>query len=138
MFTFEVFSIKVIAGDSGYLSVVEFQDLLEHYDFKAKRIYWLHGVESNVTRGGHSHKKLRQLFIPIKGGCEIEFDDGKVKKTEVLIEGKNSIFIEPGLWRELKNFKPNSILLVLADEVFDENDYIRDYKKFLELKNYES
>lgn len=103
--------------------------------FKIKRVYYLYDVPGGEERGGHAHKKLYQLIIAASGSFDIIIDDGKQKRTLHLNRPYYGLNIVPGIWREINNFSSGSICLVLASEVFEIKDYIRDYNKFLEIKN---
>ena len=103
--------------------------------FTVKRIYYLYDVPNLVTRGGHAHKNLSQLILPINGSFDIHIDDSISQKCIRLDSSdKKSLFFPPGIWRELDNFTKGSICLVLASEKYLESDYIRDYQKFKDYK----
>lgn len=103
--------------------------------FDIKRVYYIYDTLSGVRRGFHAHKKLKQLLICVHGSCKILLDDGKEKENVVLDKPFEGIFIESNMWREMYDFSPDAVLLVLASEVYDEADYIRNYDKFLEYVN---
>ncbi len=102
--------------------------------FKVKRVYYLCDVPSGEKRGGHAHRELSQLIIAAAGSFEVLLDDGKHQETVVLSRPDYGLLIVPGIWRELMRFSSGAICLVLASMVYDETDYIRDYKKFIESK----
>lgn len=104
--------------------------------FDIKRAYYLFDTEEKVTRGYHAHKKLKQLAIVLKGSCRFRLDDGKEKIEILLDNAKQGLFIESLIWREMFEFSNDCVLLVLADSVYDESDYIRNYDEFIkEAKN---
>ena len=104
----------------------------EYIPFDFKRIYYLFDVPSSATRGGHSHIHQNQLIIALSGSFEVIVNDGETKKSFLLNKPYIGLHIPPGLWRELENFSSGAVCLVIAEDVFDEEDYIRDYDKFLE------
>jgi len=104
-------------------------------DFNIKRVYYLYDVPGGAERGGHAHKGLHQVIIAASGSFDLILDDGKNKKRFQLNRPYQGIYLPPGLWRELDNFSSGSICLVLASEVYEEEDYFRDYKEFIEYKN---
>lgn len=116
----------------GNLTVVENN---KSVPFEVKRCYYLYDVPGGETRGGHSHKELRQLIVAASGSFDVVLDDGNVKQTYRLDRPYQGLLIVPGIWRELNNFSSGSVCLVLASEVYDERDYIRDYEEFIEWKN---
>ena len=116
----------------GSLSVIEKGTI----SFDIKRVYYLYDIPSTSIRGGHAHKNLYQLLIPLSGSFDVILDDGIKKVTHSLNKPNKGLLIVPGIWRELENFSSGSVCLVLASEVYDEADYIRDYKKFLDSKQF--
>ena len=100
--------------------------------FDIKRVYYIYDTLSGVRRGFHAHKALKQLLICVHGSCKILLDDGSEKEIVVLDKPYEGIFVESDMWREMYDFSPDAVLLVLASEVYNEEDYIRDYDLFLE------
>ncbi len=99
--------------------------------FKIKRIYYMYETVENVTRGFHAHKSLQQVLICVHGSCKIKLDDGKEQEIVVLDKPTEGLYVSNVMWREMFDFSPDAILLVLASELYDESDYIRDYDEFL-------
>lgn len=116
----------------GNISVVK---NLETVPFEVKRIYYLYDVPGGEERGAHAHKALSQLIIAASGSFDVVLDDGKVKRTYTLNRPYEGLYVVPGMWRELRNFSSGSVCMVLASDVYNKEDYIRDYKEFLEFKN---
>lgn len=102
--------------------------------FRIKRIYFLYDIPNGAERGGHAHKDLYQLIIAATGSFEVLLDDGKFKKSFNLYQPNKGLLVVPGIWRELVNFSSGSICLVLASELYTEDDYIRKYEDFIKLK----
>lgn len=117
-------------SDNGDLGVVEFTDL----PFEPRRIYWLTGVDDFKSRGHHAHKKLRQYLVAVKGSVDIFLSDGDDEISTTLQADGNGILLAPGLWREIKNFSANAVLLVVCDQPYSEDDYIRDFNQFVDWK----
>ena len=123
--------IRKFTDNRGYLSVIEGGlDI----PFEIKRIYYLYMVPE-VARGAHAHKELKQLLIATSGSVEVIMDDGSNKKSFVLDKPWKGLLIAPGLWRDLENFSNDAVVMCLASEKYDANDYIRDYKEFLKFKS---
>ena len=116
--------------ENGDLGVIEFASL----PFEPKRIYWLTGVDDDKSRGHHAHKNLRQYFVVIKGTVDIFLTDGVGEFSTTLHADGNAMLLAPGLWREIKNFSANAVLLVICDQPYSEKDYIRDFSQFLDWK----
>lgn len=116
----------------GILNVIE---LSEKFIFECKRIYYISEVPANSIRGAHAHKNLRQIFFAISGSFTLTVTDGK-SIDRVRISAKSSgYFLPSGYWRELTEFDPNTICLVLASEHFDNTDYIQEMSTYLAWKN---
>lgn len=102
--------------------------------FEIKRTYYIFDTVKGVRRGYHAHKKLKQLLICVSGKCKIFLDDGEETEVVVLDSPKKGLYIENDIWREMYDFSKDAVLLVLASEHYDESDYIRDYREFLDYK----
>lgn len=113
------------------VALEEFKDI----PFKIKRVYYIYDTLPNVTRGYHAHRNLKQILICIHGSCKIKLDNGKEKKVVILEKPYEGLYVENNMWREMYDFSNDAVLLVLASELYDENDYIRDYEEFLKFVN---
>ena len=102
--------------------------------FDVKRTYYLYDVPGGESRGGHAHKRLRQLIVAASGSFSVTLDDGSIKRTFLLNRPYQGLLVVPGIWRTLDDFSSGSVCLVLASHPYDEGDYIRDYNEFLEFK----
>lgn len=116
---------------NGDISVVENG---KEVPFDVKRIYYLYDVPGGADRGGHAHKELYQLIVAASGAFTVELDDGTHKKAFTLNRPYQGLLIKPGIWRTLTDFSSGSICVVLASEVYDAKDYIRDYNDFKEYR----
>lgn len=102
-----------------------------HIPFDIKRVYYLYDVPGGAERGGHAHKALHQLIIAMSGSFDIHLDDGHEKKTIHMNRSYNGLYVCPMMWREIDNFSSGAVCMVLASNYFDEDDYYRDYSKFI-------
>jgi len=98
--------------------------------FDIKRIYYIYDVPSQSTRAGHAHLALRQMYIALSGSFDVRLDDGRQRRTVSLNRPDTGLLLVPGIWRDVRNFSTNAILMVLASEHYDEADYIRRYADF--------
>lgn len=101
--------------------------------FPIQRVYWLHDLNPLEVRGHHAHLKLQQLMVAVSGSIEIEFDNGRECRTEILDRATEALYVPPGLWRRIRALELYSALLVFASASFDEADYIRDYDSFVQF-----
>jgi len=127
-----VIGLSKIHNRAGNLTSIENSN---HAPFEIKRVYYLYDVPGGADRGGHAHIKLHQFIIAVSGAFDVLLDDGINKKIIHLDRSYYGLHVIPGIWRELINFSSGAICLVLASEIYDEDDYIRDYSHFLETKN---
>lgn len=99
--------------------------------FEVKRVYFMYDTLEGVHRGKHAHKSLKQVLFCPCGACTISLDDGKEKKEVRLDKAIEGLLVEACVWREMYDFTPDAVLMVLASDYYDEDDYIRDYDEFL-------
>lgn len=123
---------------SGLIRLIEIPKVLDdcllyfaqhpaHIPFKIKRIYFIAGANTNLSRGYHAHKKNKQVIFCIQGSVKLILDSGR-NKDEIFLDKPNiGVFLEKMIWHQMHDFKKNTILLVLASDKFDEKDYIRNY-----------
>lgn len=101
--------------------------------FEIKRVYYLFNTGSNIRRGFHAHKNLTQVVIAVRGSCRFLLDDGKEKITLLLDNPAQGLLIDSCIWREMYDFSEDCVLMVLANHLYDESDYLRNYDEFLNL-----
>ena len=99
--------------------------------FDVKRVYYMYDTVEGVHRGFHAHKCLEQILICVHGACKILLDNGKEKEIVSLDTPYEGLYVSNDMWREMYDFSPDAVLMVLASELYDEADYIRDYDEFL-------
>ena len=116
--------------DRGQLIAIEEQKDLP---FDIKRVYYIYDTKEGVRRGFHAHRNLEQILVCVHGSCKIMLDNGKEQETVVLDNPSDGLYIANNMWREMFDFSPDAVLLVLASEYYDEADYIRNYDDFLKM-----
>jgi hypothetical protein len=126
--TCHMVDLPKISDPRGNLTFVEGGS---HIPFEIQRVYYLYDVPGGAARGGHAHKKLHQLIIAMSGSFDVVLDDGKKKKSYTLNRSFSGLYVCPMIWRELNNFSSGSVCMVLASNKYDESDYYRDYKTFM-------
>lgn len=126
---FSIINLKLIGDERGSLIALEGND---NVPFEIKRVYYIFDTKEDVERGFHAHINLKQLVIAVKGSCTFVLDNGIKKEELILDKPDRGLFIEGLIWREMKNFSSDCVLIVLASEYYNEIDYIRNYDKFLE------
>ena len=103
--------------------------------FIVKRGYYLFGTAQGQSRGFHAHKNLHQIAICVSGRCRMVLDNGIVRQDVWLNSATLGIDLPPMLWHEMYDFSSDCVLLVLASDYYDESDYVRDYKEFIDYSS---
>jgi dTDP-4-dehydrorhamnose 3,5-epimerase-like enzyme len=123
-----LFKLPCIHDPRGNLTFVESH---RHIPFEIRRVYYLHDIPKGAERGGHAHRNLHQLVIATSGSFDIHLDDGETKKTWRLNRSHLGLYIRPMVWREIDHFSSDAVCMVLASDYYDEDDYYRNYARFL-------
>lgn len=115
----------------GYISVAEEQI---NIPFDIKRVYWTYYTPNEVQRGGHAHKELEQVIFAVSGRIEFNIEDLHGNKNLVVLDRPHMGLYLPRLtWRDIR-FSHNAVLLCIASQVYEEQDYIREYSDFLKYR----
>jgi dTDP-4-dehydrorhamnose 3,5-epimerase-like enzyme len=127
MTSYKLVDFKTLGDERGSLIAIE-----QGYNapFEIKRVYYIFNTKEEVERGFHAHINLKQIAIAVKGSCTFVLDDGNKREEIILTNPNQGLFIEGLIWREMKDFSSDCVLVVLASEHYDESDYIRDYQIF--------
>lgn len=128
----QLIPIPKIEERRGNLSVIENDTI----PFGIKRVYYLYDVPSGAERGGHAHKDLQEFLVALSGSFDVVLHNGHEKQIITLNRPYEGLLIRSGIWRELQNFSSGSVCLVVASEVYDEDDYIRDFDEFMDYSNH--
>ncbi|UAY90771.1 FdtA/QdtA family cupin domain-containing protein [Pectobacterium polaris] len=124
----KIIQLQLHGDDRGVLVALEEG---KNVPFEIKRVYYLFKTKDGVRRGFHAHKTLKQVAIAVRGSCRFLLDDGSEKVELLLDNPAQGIIIEPHFWHEMYDFSDDCVLMVLADQPYDESDYIRNYDEFL-------
>lgn len=120
-------SHKVLGDERGKLIAIESGI---HIPFEIKRVFYIYGTQPHVPRGQHSHYKTKQYLIAVNGSCKVTLDNGQTKETFELNQPNIGLFQDAMIWGSMHEFSTDCVLMVLADQHYDENDYIRNYETF--------
>lgn len=127
----KIIDLSRISDSRGSLTFVESG---KEIPFDIKRIYYLYDVPGGAERGEHAHKDLHQLIIAMSGSFDVVLDDGTAKKRFHLSRSYYGLYVCPMIWRVLENFSYGAVCLVLASNLYDEDDYYRDYEEYLSAR----
>ena len=126
----ELIMIPLLGDERGGLVSFEAEKSIP---FEIKRVYCIYSLKDGKSRGFHAHKKLKQVAVCITGSCKFILDNGKNKAEIVLDSPSKGLLIDSFVWREIYDFSNDCVLMVLADQHYDESDYVREYSAFLEM-----
>lgn len=121
---------KVLGDHRGQLVALEAN---KQIPFDVKRVFYIYGTQPDVPRGNHSHYKTKQFLVAVAGNCKVTLDDGITKETFCLDKPNIGLFQDALIWGSMHDFSSDCVLMVLADDFYNESDYIRNYNKFLEV-----
>lgn len=126
-----ILSFGKIRDKRGNLSVLETD---KGVPFDIARTYWIYDVPGGEHRGGHAYYNSREVIIALSGSFDVVVHNGKEESRYHLDRCSKGLYIPAGTWRQMKNFATNSIALVVASTQYTPRDYIRDFDKFISLK----
>ena len=126
-------SFKSLGDERGSLVSLEGN---KSVPFDIKRVYYIFGTKEGISRGFHAHRNLKQVAVCVIGSCRFILDNGNQRDEVVLDKSTTGLLIDNLIWREIYDFSPDCVLMVLANEHYNESDYIRDYQSFIkEVEN---
>ena len=126
----EIIELPKIYDPRGNLTVAE---QMKNVPFEVKRVYWTYDVPAGERRGGHAHKERVEFIIAVSGAFTLTLDDGKGNRKDFHLNHPwQGLLVPTGIWRTLEDFSSGAVCLVLASELFDEDDYLYEYDEFLE------
>ncbi len=121
-----------ICDPRGNLSVIEGN---EHIPFDIKRAYWIYDVPGGMYRNGHAFKHQDEFIVALSGSFDVVLNDGKQETRYHMARSYYGLYVPHMTWRMIDNFSTNSVVYVLSSEKYDADDYIEDFKEFIQLKN---
>ncbi|MBQ7472440.1 MAG: WxcM-like domain-containing protein [Prevotella sp.] len=125
----QIIDLNKFLDPRGNLTVVE---QMRNVPFEVKRVYWVYDVPSGEWRGGHAHKQCKEFIVAVSGSFDVTLDNGRgIKNTIHLNHPYQGLIVDTNIWRTLEDFSSGAVCLVLASELFEEEDYIREYEEFL-------
>lgn len=133
MSSYEILEFKELGDERGNLTVAEGSGI--DIPFDIKRVFYIHGSDATVVRGQHANRDTEFVLINVSGSSKVKVDDGTHQEIILLDRPRMGLYLPRMLWKEMYDFSPDSVLLVLASEHFNESEYIRDYQEFLQELN---
>ncbi|GAB6282647.1 MAG: FdtA/QdtA family cupin domain-containing protein [Ignavibacterium sp.] len=127
-----IIQLPKILDHRGNLSFIEQNN---HIPCEIKRVYWIYDVPGGEIRGGHAYKTLNEFIVALSGSFDVVLHDGEEEKKFSLNRSYYGLFVPKMYWRKLENFSTNSLALILADDFYNEDDYLRNFEEFERLAN---
>lgn len=127
---YKVYTLKNYGDERGSLIPIEKNN---NVDFDVKRVFYIYGTTDGTRRGVHANKDSEFLMVVISGSCKVLVDDGFEKKIVELNHPNQALYLDKMVWKEMYDFSYNSVLLVISNQKYNENEYIRDYDEFLKI-----
>ncbi len=125
---YKVIEFKEFGDEKGSLVVAEGSGFDVPFDIR--RVFYIYGSDPDIKRGNHANRYTKFVLINVAGSSKVLVDDGDKKEVIVLDKPRMGLYLGPMVWKEMYDFSPDSVLLVLASEHYIENEYIRDYDAF--------
>jgi hypothetical protein len=131
----KIINLKKILDPRGNLSIIESE---KEINFSIKRAYWIYDVPGGEFRGGHAYKSLSEFIVAVSGSFDVVLNNGEKEEKYHLNRSYYGLYIPKMYWRHMENFSTNSVAFIVADQNYDEQEYIRDFKIFQRMKKDES
>jgi len=126
-----IFEINKIPDERGNLSVLQNN---KEIPFEIKRVYWIYDVPGGEMRGGHAYKNLSEVIIALSGSYDVVLHDGEKEYRYHLNRSYYGLYVPKMMWRYIENFSTNSLALIVADDFYKPEEYIRDFDAFKEIQ----
>ena len=133
---YQIINFNEYGDERGNLVVAEGDGI--DVPFTIRRVFYMYGSDPEIVRGQHANRKTEFVLINVSGTSRVKVDNGFETEVIELNKPRMGLFLKPMLWKDMYDFSPDSVLLVLASEHYDGEEYIRDYEEFLkEVKQHE-
>ncbi len=125
---YKMIEFKEFGDEKGNLVVAEGSGFDVPFDIR--RVFYIYGSDPDIKRGNHANRYTQFVLINVSGSSKVLVDDGVNKEVIVLDKPRMGLYLGTMVWKEMYDFSPDSVLLVLASEHYIESEYIRDYDAF--------
>ena len=126
----KMLSFKQNGDERGHLVVIEGN---KDVPFDIKRIFYIYGSDPNVIRGQHANRETEFVLVNVAGKSKVKVYDGKGNEAIFILNRPHTgIYLPTMVWKDMYDFSEDSVLLVLASEAYNPNEYIRNYDEFVE------
>lgn len=126
----KIIEFPKIPDERGNLSFFENN---AHIPFSISRTYWIYDVPGGEVRGGHADKSLQEVIIALSGSFDVVLNDGVSEKTFTLNRSYYGLYVPKMIWRHMQNFSTNSLAMIVSDQPYDENEYLRNFDQYKDM-----
>ncbi len=126
---YKLIDFKDLGDERGNLVVIEGEGMDIHFDIK--RVFYIYGSDDTVVRGQHANRETEFLMVNVGGSSKVRVDNGTETAVIELNRPGMGLYLSPMVWKDMYDFSPDSVLLVLCSRHYDGNEYIRDYQEYL-------
>jgi dTDP-4-dehydrorhamnose 3,5-epimerase-like enzyme len=127
----KLLKLPKILDERGNLSFFEND---KQIPFSIARAYWIYDVPGGEIRGGHAYHSLQEVIVALSGSFDVVLNDGNEQRSFTLNRSYTGLYVPKEIWRHMENFSTNSLALIVADQRYNEKEYIRDIEQFRQLK----
>ena len=120
---------KDLGDERGKLVVEGAQDI----PFEIKRVFYIYGSDNEVVRGKHANKESEFVLINVAGKSKVRVTDGIGEHVVELNRPMQGIYLPKMVWKDMYDFSPDSVLLVITNTHYNKEEYIRDYNEYLKI-----
>ena len=119
-----------LGDERGKLVVIEGAQAIP---IEIKRVFYIYDSDATVVRGQHANRESEFVLVNVSGKSKVRITDGTEELVVELDKPMKGVYIPKMIWKDMYDFSPDSVLLVLASTHYDGNEYIRDYNEYLRL-----
>ncbi|MCI9324248.1 MAG: WxcM-like domain-containing protein [Lachnospiraceae bacterium] len=125
---YKILEFEDLGDQRGNLVVIEGDGA--DIPFDIRRVFYIYGSDSEVVRGQHANRETEFLLVNVSGTSKVKVDNGKESRVIELNRPRMGLYLPPMVWKDMYDFSPDSVLLVLASRHYDASEYIRDYQEY--------
>jgi len=130
----KIIELPRVLDERGNLSFFENE---KHVPFTIKRTYWIYDVPGGEARGGHAYHSLQEFIVALSGSFDVILNDGHTEKRFALNRSYVGLYVPRMIWRQMENFSTNSLALIVASDLYKQEEYIPDFEQYKTLQQHD-
>ncbi len=128
---YKIIEFNELGDERGNLVVIEGEGI--DIPFDIKRAFYIYGSDDSVIRGRHANRETEFVLVNVSGSSKVKIDNGRESVIVELNKPRMGLYLSTMLWKDMYDFSPDSVLLVLASKHYDGTEYIRDYDEYIKI-----